>query len=359
MNTTPDAPQARPFEFTGSGGEYFRIWIVNLALTLLTLGIYSAWAKVRRLQYFYRNTSLAGSSFDYHGNPIAILKGRVIGIGLLVLYNATFAFNAGLGVLVLLILLAVFPWLIQRSICFKLHYSSYRGLRFRFKGSIKDAYVAFLAWPIAGYATMGLLFLMAHQRIKKYQHNNSAYGTAPFRFDAKEEDFYYIYLKMVGLLFLLLFLILIPIVVISVLAGSSGLFDGFDSKDPAQVNKMVGVIVILVMAFYLVFFMLVGPWFAARIQNLVWNHTALGPHAFSSAVRARDLFVIYLTNFIAIVLTLGLFKPFADIRLARYRLTHMALNAQSGLDEFFTQEQQAVSALGEETANVFDVDISF
>jgi uncharacterized membrane protein YjgN (DUF898 family) len=35
-------------EFTGCAGEYFRIWIVNVCLSVLTLGIYSAWAKVRR-----------------------------------------------------------------------------------------------------------------------------------------------------------------------------------------------------------------------------------------------------------------------------------------------------------------------
>ena len=62
------------FTFTGSGSEYFRIWIVNLILSVVTLGIYSAWAKVRRLEYFYRNTRVAGASFDYHGRPLAILK---------------------------------------------------------------------------------------------------------------------------------------------------------------------------------------------------------------------------------------------------------------------------------------------
>src|SRR5690348_8005620 len=96
--------QGQVFEFTGRGGEYFRIWIVNLALTIITLGIYSAWAKVRRLQYFYRNTTLYGSSFDYHGDPIAILKGRIIGVGLLVLYNVTFAFNVLLGFIVFVLL---------------------------------------------------------------------------------------------------------------------------------------------------------------------------------------------------------------------------------------------------------------
>ncbi len=37
-----------PLSFTGTAGDYFRIWIANIALTLLTLGIYSAWAKVRK-----------------------------------------------------------------------------------------------------------------------------------------------------------------------------------------------------------------------------------------------------------------------------------------------------------------------
>ena len=68
--------------FTGEGREYFRVWIVNLALSVATLGVYSAWAKVRRLQFFYRHTRLDGASFDFHGQPLAILKGRIVALGL-------------------------------------------------------------------------------------------------------------------------------------------------------------------------------------------------------------------------------------------------------------------------------------
>src|SRR6187402_1366842 len=75
-----------PFEFRGDGGEYFRIWIVNLLLTIVTLGIYSAWAKVRRLRYFYGNTYLDGHSFEFHGRPLAILKGRLIVFGAYLLF---------------------------------------------------------------------------------------------------------------------------------------------------------------------------------------------------------------------------------------------------------------------------------
>src|SRR5437667_6745528 len=70
-------------EFSASAGEYFRIWIVNLALTILTLGIYSAWAKVRKRRYFYAHTHIAGESFEYRGRPVAILKGRLIAVALL------------------------------------------------------------------------------------------------------------------------------------------------------------------------------------------------------------------------------------------------------------------------------------
>ncbi len=53
-----DSPMAAPqdafaqqrrmaIRFTASGSEYFRIWIVNLLLTVLTLSLYYPWAKVR------------------------------------------------------------------------------------------------------------------------------------------------------------------------------------------------------------------------------------------------------------------------------------------------------------------------
>ena len=70
--TSPSGGQPLSFQFTGSGFEYFKIWIVNLCLTVITLGIYSAWAKVRRNRYFYGNTQLAGDAFEYLANPISI-----------------------------------------------------------------------------------------------------------------------------------------------------------------------------------------------------------------------------------------------------------------------------------------------
>jgi uncharacterized membrane protein YjgN (DUF898 family) len=83
------APILHRFEFRGSAGEFFRIWIVNVALTLITLGIYSTWAKVRTRRYFYGNTFVAGYAFDYKALPWRILIGRLVALALFVGYNTT------------------------------------------------------------------------------------------------------------------------------------------------------------------------------------------------------------------------------------------------------------------------------
>src|SRR5882762_2688388 len=104
----PAPPAVEAFYFSGRGGEYFRIWIVNLLLSIVTLGIYSAWAKVRRTRYFYDNTNVAGTSFEYHGNPIAILKGRIIALVCIIGYQLSFRFSPALGLVTLAILCAAF-----------------------------------------------------------------------------------------------------------------------------------------------------------------------------------------------------------------------------------------------------------
>ncbi len=68
----------KALEFTGRGGEYFRIWIVNILLTLVTLTIYYPWAKVRTRRYFLGNTLLEGRGFDYHATGRQLLPGHLI-----------------------------------------------------------------------------------------------------------------------------------------------------------------------------------------------------------------------------------------------------------------------------------------
>lgn len=336
------------FEFTGSGWEYFKIWIVNLLLSIVTLGIYSAWAKVRRLQYFYRNTRLDGGSFDFHGTPQAILKGRLIAFGLLIGYNAAFEYDPMIGLGVAALLALVMPWLLMRSLRFKLYNSSYRGLRFGFSGSTGDSYRAFLLYPLLAMFTLYLLAPLAHQRIKRYQFDNSRFGSASFSFGAPVKGFYILYLSSLAVLLgAVLLAISLAMMMGSGAGGTMGLFTGFVAAGP------------LVFLTVMVAILVVSSLFSAYMQNLVWGSTTLGPHSIFSHVSARRLLWVRVSNFIGIVLTLGLFTPFAAVRMARLQIEAMGLAVSGDLSGFVADQQQNATAAGEEAAEMFDVDISF
>ncbi|MEZ5541893.1 MAG: YjgN family protein [Pseudomonadota bacterium] len=354
MASVPATPATRRLAFSGRGSEYFRIWIVNIALSLLTLGVYSAWAKVRRLRYFYLNTTLDEHSFDFHGDPRAILKGRIIAVALLVAYQLAGAVSPAMALGAMTLLALLFPWLIVRSLRFKLHNSSHRGLRFSFRGATRQGYISFLLYPLLALLSASLLVPLAHQRIKRYQHNRSWYADTPFAFTAGSGPFFVLYLKLLGL----------ALLVIALVAGGAAVlfpveFANPDTMSEAAAQRMFSFVGAVVLGTYLMLYLLLGPWLSARAQNLVWNHTTLGPHAFASDVRVRGLFWIFLTNFVGVVATLGLFKPYADVRLARYRLQHIALLPAAPLDAFTADRQQGTTATGAETADLFDFDISF
>ncbi len=344
------------FSFTGNGGEYFRIWIVNLMLSIVTLGIYSAWAKVRRSQYFYRNTWVNGSSFDYHGNPVAILKGRIIAVVLFAAYNITMNFSIPAGLAVAGVIAIVMPYLLVKSFRFRLYNTSYRGLRFGFAGSVKGAYKNFVLWPLLTLATVYLLAPFTHQRIKAYQHGNSRYGNTSFSFNAPVSDFYSIYLQAFGM-FAVVFA-----VAFGAMAGV-GVYVAMQANghhaDPHQMQRMFIGVAIAMYAFMIIGSLVIAPFFTARLQHVIWNHTRLGDHGFLSTLKARGILKVVAVNVILTVLTLGFFKPYADVRLAKYRMDNLALQPAGDLEAFLASEQNNVSAIGTEAAEIFDVDIAF
>ncbi|GAA6150977.1 YjgN family protein [Pseudoteredinibacter isoporae] len=143
----PPAPE-QPWQlvtFHGTGGEYFRIWIVNLVLTLLTLGIYSAWATVRERRYFYGHTEVAGGRFDFHGKPLQILFGRIIAIVLLIGWSQGALLHSAIPFISAAIVLGLLPMFLVRALGFRLRHTSLRNIRFGFSGKISDAYKAL--WP--------------------------------------------------------------------------------------------------------------------------------------------------------------------------------------------------------------------
>lgn len=342
--------QPQKLTFTGTGTEYFGIWIVNILLSIVTLGIYSAWAKVRRNRYFYSNTHVAQGSFDYHGNPIAILKGRILAFVFFILYNIAIRPPHRFMGIMLLIVAAFLPWLLWKSLQFKLYNSSYRGIRFGFRGSLGKAYFYFLWLPVATVFTVYLLAPFTHQRIKKFQHTESRFGATYFSFDAKAGDFYLAYL--IGLAFTLAGLIVI------FMGFGSGMIAFFSQAklgkpDPALLPgffKFMGAAYI--------WMILISPLFLTLIRNLIWNHTQLGDIRFESNLKWGRMTFIIITNIVGVICTLGLFAPFAHIRFLKYQIESLTLIPNGSLDNFIATTEEQMTATGEGVTDVFDFDLS-
>jgi uncharacterized membrane protein YjgN (DUF898 family) len=320
---------------------------------MVTVGIYSAWAKVRRLQYFYRHTELAGSSFDFHGNPIRILAGRLIALALLIGYRFSVSLHSRLTIVVVIAIAIALPWLLRNSFRFRLYNSSWRGMRFHFRGSVAGSYRVFL---LNGFLTLITLYVMApfmHQRLKEYQHDNSWFGRARFSFHARASEFYGIYL-----------LILAAIVVLVAVIRLSGLSTGLSTflqmqRHGGHVDPRALFRTLLILYGALILTAIViGPIFHALITNLIWNNTRLGEHRIKCDISPIGLMWISVSNFVLVVLTLGMFVPWAMVRIARIQLNAMQLVPASDLQEFVSAEPETSGAVGEEAMTAFDFDIS-
>lgn len=318
-----------PFRFTGNGGEYFRIWIVNLLLSLVTLGIYSAWAKVRRERYFYGHTRVGDASFDYLASPVAILKGRLIAFAAFAVYAVAGHYLPLLQPAFFLLFMLLLPWLVVRSLQFRARNSAWRSVRFNFTGTHNDAFRLYVLWPILIIFTLGLIIPYIIFRQKQFLVANSRYGTSPFTFHASKGDFYEIYIVAFG-----------------ILVGGFVLMIGGSMLTPV-LGLVLGV------GMYLLLFAYVS----AQTSNRVFNSSRLEGHGFRSTLNHYELMMIYLTNFIGIALTFGLFIPWARVRLAHYRAEHLQLLAAGDLNHFIASTTERVNSAGEEMGEMFDVDI--
>jgi uncharacterized membrane protein YjgN (DUF898 family) len=385
----PLAPQEAPkaddthklrIEFTGSGSEYFRIWIVNLLLLIVTSGIYYPWAKVRRLRYFYGNTVVGGEPLGFHADPTKLLKGYLL-VGLLfMLYSAAGKFSATAGFIAFLIVAALWPALLKSSMQFRMANTSWRGLRFRFNGSLGDAYRAVLPlfvpslfilaaltqvddpekpplWYLKGVGVVMLATMVVLPwllwNLKQYQHNNYALATLQTTFKATMGSFYKLFFKILGLAVL-------PLLVSGGVAGAIAYAvktGGAQGRPSVGLFMLVALVPLVVMMVLLV---LVKPYATARFQDLVWTRTGNVSLRFISRLSFRSLLWVTLKNWFLIVLTLGLYWPFAAVALARIRLEAVTVKTRVSPETLIAMARAVEGdAAGEAGGDLFGLDIGF
>jgi uncharacterized membrane protein YjgN (DUF898 family) len=365
------------FAFTGRAGDYFRIWIVNLLLTLVTVGFWSPWAKVRKRRWFYGHTWAAGANFEYHADPVAILRGRLIAAAAVGVYWVFDNLVPGAAPWVLSALFCGAPWIIARSLAFNAANSSHCGVRFRFAGTPRD--VVRVIWPIALWlvlfvwvshdvsdaferpgsyaARLGALYLALFvvypytiAGVRRLTIGKSAWGSQPFVTTLRVRKVYAIYL--IGLA-----LCIIPLIVVGAMfALMSGAAAAVATRNSSAVVIAISILAALAWAGI---FVVWTAYNRSRMTNLVLGTARLSNIAqFHCALSARALAKLYIVNLLAILGTCGLLIPWAVVRLTRYRLRMVTAEVEAPLESVTATVTQDWRATGEELGEMFGIDVA-
>jgi uncharacterized membrane protein YjgN (DUF898 family) len=378
--------ESSAIEFSGTGGEYFRIWIVNLLLIMVTFGIYYPWAKVRKIKYFYNNTSIDGHALDFHGEPKKMLRGSLIVGAFFLLYSYAVDLSPLAGLVAVIAFMLIAPPLFRASMRFRLANTSWRGMRFSFVAKdVKEAYwcivpalalvllpgilLALLdggeakksvgassseAWVPASLYLLALAIAIPYffWRLKRYQHNHYAWGPLKSEYRSEVGATY----KVFGMTLLMVALIVAVFSAIVFLALPTS--EGSTRSWSRHLGLIFGLLFPLVFVFLIVINILPRAYFTATMQNLIWSRTGNRHFRFKSDLALGKFIGLQMKNYLLIAITLGLYWPFAVIATKRMQLEAVSLKTRVSLDALTSAARARENdAAGDMAADIFGFDV--
>ncbi|MGR4050494.1 YjgN family protein [Kosakonia cowanii] len=362
------AAPARHFRFQGSGKGYFVVWLVNILLTLITLGIYLPWALIRARRYFYENTDLEGARFSYHATGRSIFVGWLCLLALYVIFLINIVHqNTLLQLCMMGLFILFFPWLITQGLRYQMLMTEINGVRFNFYASPLRAWWVMMGCPLliiiatvvifslftssavsaGSYAAtftliaIGSLVLLLGIAVMQgvfaaqwfgMMVNNLQYGKLKFsgNFSMKK-------CITIVVLSMLLFIPFIALVMVMIVPSMITMMQAayMVQGDPEQMAMMMGPLYGKIILSYLIYIFgaVVCFTFAfVKLRAYLYSQLALeGEIRFSSTVTVGRMLWLSISNMAVCLVTLFLAWPWAKVRMTRYLLenTHVHGNLEA------------------------------
>lgn len=307
------SPASRyPLSFSGNQWFFFRYWLFNILLTLLTVGIYSAWAKVNLKRYKLAHLQLNQSSFEYLANPLEILKHRIMLAGLCILFIIASAIDSGAAIVIALCLFLSIPWFWLRSKTFEYHNTAYGNIRWNFHCTMLHAVKLCCGWPLAVLLSGGLLFPTACYYYQTGKIQCLRFGALRLALNSNVVE----YNKR-----------LLPFVLEALfIAGIVYLFVDIDIL-LAAVSAVVLSLVLIARCH-------------AALCNLFYNALSAGDKIrFESTLKPTPYVLLFVFHALLIIMTVGLYSPFAIVRMLKYKAQSVCMVTKDDFDDFIGTEQ--------------------
>ena len=316
----PDAVHStHQLSFWGSGGSLFGIHLVNLFFTLLTFGIYSFWAKVRVRAYLWSQIQFAADRLAYHGTGKELLRGFLramvlfgIPYALLTtgpeLAGAAASLQAGASLLAVGLVLVFLPVAIVAARRYRLSRTSWRGIRFSYRGSIWGFVKLFLTGMFFNIVTLGAYYPFFDVKRQAYLTSHTYVGNRSFHFDGEAWElakyFLWAYLLTPFTLGLCWF------------------------------------------------------WYTALKKRYFWSHTTIEGSRFDLTITGLSLFWLQFANLFLLVITFGFAWPWVTVRNIDFVVSNLTLKGPAQM-EAILQDSQSATPTGEGLDSLLDTGLDF
>ena len=369
----------RKIDFKGKAMEYLGIWLVNILLTVVTFGIFSAWAKVRRLKYFFNNTKILEDSFAYHATGWQIFKGRIIAVVVILILGASSAYIPGFSFISFLIIFFLLPFIINSSLRFNARMISYRNIKFNWHGNYKQTFFYFVLGPVISFFSLGFLHPLFTKYYYTYYATNHSYGTSRFSAHTTVKKYYLDSIKSGFLPVLFIFYTIIIYLIFNFLGFLKHSYDAniFDFINYFLVHSKgeqvfleyyydyhpAGLETILFILIPIIF--LTNFIYRIFARNMLLRATILNNSNskeisanFDSKLNPAIYLWIVISNAIIVPITLGLMSPWAQIRFYKYLSHSTKIEIIGDLNLFLDTEKKNLSSLGEEYSEMEGIEVN-
>lgn len=323
-----DLPQRPLFVFSGRLGEMFKIHIVNIALTIVTLGVYRFWAKTRMRKYLWSHIEVAGDGLEYTGTGKELFLGFLVVFGaiivpifvlpsILVLFiGEVIWFNTAAGAAQAVVIFLLLPVAIYRARRYRLSRTRWRGIRGALGGKAFSFALKYIAASILQGITMGLMTPTARNMTAHYIYNNVQVGDTPLTFDARPGPMYRKYWKAFGLFVVLLLLLIGLAVELGIGTTTATLTSGkaafrIGGKVSGALGIAIGVAAFLTIT-------VPYMWYNACETIYFVGETGLRDLRFALAMSPWGFVGFSIVNALIFVLTLGIGVPWIYKRMLDY-----------------------------------------
>jgi uncharacterized membrane protein YjgN (DUF898 family) len=311
--------------FRGDGTTLFKIWITNLLLTVLTLGIYYPWGRANMKKYLYSSTYLGDYSFEFLGTGKQMFFGllKFLGIAIVLILgiaairkfifplipaDVLFIVDLFFNWIVLIIYLPIFAIFIHGSLRYRMSKSNYRGIRFGYRGIRKTLVLSLIKYAVLTLITLGIYYSWLINNIRKYIYGNTRFGNIKLEFNGK----------------------------------------GFD-----YLGKLVGGGILCGLTFGIYYF-----WYKRNLFNFFYGNMSLSLNVQRLKVKANatagKYFKLIVGNYFITLFTLGLGYPFTKARSMRFVCDNLELCGDIDLDQALQTEDNYANALGDAGADMDD-----